>query len=112
MVNGARGEVAFELDGKSYCLCLTMGALAEIETALGAGSLNDLDAKLKAPRAEDLIAILHALMKGGGETLTREEVLDLPMQVADVSAAIAAAFAAAGTRAPGSQTDPQSGPQT
>ncbi len=100
MTNGARGEVTLELGDKSYCLCLTMGALAEIETALEASSLTDLDARLKAPRADDLIAILHALFKGGGEELSLEQVKALPMEVAQVTRAIGAAFNAAGAQDP------------
>jgi len=39
LVNARRGEVAARLDGKDYRLCLTLGGLAELETALGAGDL-------------------------------------------------------------------------
>ncbi|MBN4046382.1 gene transfer agent family protein [bacterium AH-315-P15] len=99
MVNAARGEVALELGGRAYCLCLTMGALAEIETALGAKDLNDMDARLKAVRAEDLVQILHALMKGGGESLSLEETRALPLNVMATTAAIGQAFQAAGVRA-------------
>ena len=34
-INGARGEIKVMIDGSPYRLCLTLGALAEIETALG-----------------------------------------------------------------------------
>jgi len=35
MVNRHRGEIEATLDGKSYWLCLTLGALAELEHAFG-----------------------------------------------------------------------------
>lgn len=40
MTNRRRGEVAVELGGKRYTLCLTLGALAELEEAFGAGDLS------------------------------------------------------------------------
>ena len=35
MSNAHRGEIEAEFDGKCYCLCLTLGALAELEHAFG-----------------------------------------------------------------------------
>ena len=35
MVNTHRGEIEAVLDGKTYRLCLTLGALAELEHAFG-----------------------------------------------------------------------------
>jgi len=96
MVNAARGEVALELGGQSYCLCLTMGALAEIETALGAESLNDLDDRLRNLRAESLVRIIHALLKGGGESLSLDDVRALPLNIAEATTAIGQAFRATG----------------
>lgn len=42
MANRARGEARLEIEGRERVLCLTLGALAEIETALGCGSMQDL----------------------------------------------------------------------
>ncbi len=39
MVNRHRGEIAAELGGETYTLCLTLGALAEIEHAYGGEDL-------------------------------------------------------------------------
>ncbi len=100
MVNSARGEVALELDGRRYCLCLTLGALAEIETALGAASLNDLDVKLQSLSTTQLTEIVFALMRGGGEDITLDDLANLPLNMGDLSAAVAKAFAAAGASAP------------
>lgn len=42
MANPQRGEVAAVLDGEERVLCLTLGALAELEARLGAGDLAGL----------------------------------------------------------------------
>ena len=96
MVNEVRGEVALELGGRQYCLCLTMGALAEIENGLNASSLDELDSRLSVVSASDLVMIIHALLKGGGETLTREETSNLPLDIAAMTTAVGQAFRAAG----------------
>ena len=41
-VNRRRGEVAAELDGQDYRLCLTLGALAELEATYAADDLGAL----------------------------------------------------------------------
>ncbi|MBI1239060.1 MAG: gene transfer agent family protein [Alphaproteobacteria bacterium] len=96
MANGARGETRIEIAGRSYRLCLTLGALAEIETAFGAGSLGALDERLGNPGARDVIAILAALLRGGGEAVSDEDVAAMPLSMREAASAIAAAFAAAG----------------
>ena len=65
-MNPQRGEIALEIEGETYTLCLTLGALAEIEGALGCESLKDLTARLKAISARDLSLLLAALLRGGG----------------------------------------------
>ena len=40
--NRRRGEISAELDGKEYRLCLTLGALAELEAAYAADDLGAL----------------------------------------------------------------------
>ena len=59
--NGVRGEVIATLAGADRRLCLTLGALAEIETALGCDGLTALaDAVTEAPldprQAADAVA--------------------------------------------------------
>ena len=46
-MNGARGEVTLCIDGCEHTLCLTLGALAEIETAFGCSSLSELQARMR-----------------------------------------------------------------
>lgn len=68
MVNPHRGEVSLEIDGEVRVLRLSLGALAELETALEAGSLLDLVERFESGRfrAQDLVALLAAGLKGAG----------------------------------------------
>lgn len=96
MINAARGEVRLRLADRDYRLCLTLGALAEIEHALGLDDLTALDARLTKPSARDLIRILTALLRGGGEGLSEAEVEALPLDARAMADAVGRAFAAAG----------------
>lgn len=66
-VNRARGEVALSIDGEERRLCLTLGALAELESALNAPGLEALAVRLRSLSALDLVIVLAALLRGGGE---------------------------------------------
>lgn len=76
MPNHHRGEIAAELGGRTYTLCLTLGALAELEAAFGADDLLALAARFETGRlsARDAIRILGAGLRGGGNALTDEDV--------------------------------------
>ena len=65
--NGRRGEVEAIIDGERRILCLTLGALAEIETAFGVDNIGDLAGRLARGRigAATIIAILAAALRGG-----------------------------------------------
>jgi hypothetical protein len=65
--NGARGEVTVVLAGAERTLCLTLGALAEIEAGLGLTSVSELAGRMQAVSAADLVVVLAALLRGGGE---------------------------------------------
>ena len=88
--NGARGEAVVTLDGAPRRLCLTLGALAEIETGLGVDGLAAVAERMKALSAKDLMVVLAALMRGGGETTPDVAAVD-PRAAAQ---AVARAFAA------------------
>ena len=90
--NRARGEVMRPLAGEPRRLCLNLGALAEIETALGLGSASDLSGRLRSPKARDLIVVLQALLRGGGEAAFAEALPTQAVDPAEAVAAIAAAF--------------------
>lgn len=91
MANRRRGEVPLELGGRRYTLCLTLGALADLEDSLRAGDLAGLAGRLGAgrPRTGDLIALLGAALRGGGHDLSDGDVRHLPL-AGDMDALMAA----------------------
>ena len=80
MANLHRGEICADFGGRAYTLCLTLGALAELEAAFGAGDLMALAVRFESGRlsARDVMRILGAGLRGGGNALTDEEVAALP----------------------------------
>ena len=95
MANRIRGEVPLTLGGRRYTLCLTLGALAELEAALQAGDLAGV------------------ALRGGGHDLDDAAVARLPLAggLDAVSAALGDVLAAAfgelpGGEAPGSANPP------
>ncbi len=74
--NLRRGEIAAQLDGRERRLCLTLGALAELEAAFAADDLNALVERFSAGRfaASDIVRILGAGLRGAGEDVSDEEV--------------------------------------
>jgi hypothetical protein len=99
-MNSLRGEVAFEIEGEPHTLCLTLGALAEIESGLALTSLLELEARLKAPRVKDLAIVLSALLRGGGHDLQSDALLSRSVDLTRAAEAIGEAFAAAGLAKP------------
>ncbi len=94
-VNGVRGEVRATLGGSERRLCLTLGALAEIESGLGVAGVEALAARLRALSAADLSVVLAALLRGGGEGEAADGLARAPVTPAEAAAAVARAFAAA-----------------
>lgn len=76
MANRHRGEIEAEFGGKRYTLCLTLGALAELEQAFGASDLVDLTRRFETGRlaARDLIAVIGCGLRGAGSPLGNDEV--------------------------------------
>jgi hypothetical protein len=76
MVNRHRGEIEAVLDGKPHKLCLTLGALAELEDAFGAEDMLALAARFESGRlrARDAIRIIAAGLRGGGADLDENRV--------------------------------------
>ena len=68
MANPWAGEVALTIDGERHVLKLTLGALAELEASLEAGSLVDLVERFEggAFRSRDVLALIVAGLRGGG----------------------------------------------
>lgn len=67
MGNPWAGEVSLVIDGQAYALRLTLGALAELETTLEAGSLVEIVQRFETGSysSRDVLAILKAGLKGG-----------------------------------------------
>ena len=95
-VNGARGEVSAAIAGTPRRLCLTLGALAEIETAFGTDGWEALSERLRKLSPSDLITVLAALLRGGGEGETAKALSSLAVDFREAAKAVAAAFEAAG----------------
>ena len=95
-MNTIRGQVSLTLEGQSFPLCLTLGALAEIEAGLKLDRLSDIDARLKQPCVEDLIIVLCALIRGGGADMSDADLRQMSVNFSDVASAISNTFAAAG----------------
>jgi hypothetical protein len=93
--NGARGEVLAVLAGTERRLCLTLGALAEIETGLGLEGLSGLAERMRALSARDLTVVLAALLRGGGERALADELDRAGVDPREAAEAVAKAFAAA-----------------
>jgi hypothetical protein len=76
MANRHRGEIAARLDGRERTLCLTLGALAELEAAFGADDLVALARRFEsgALSARDIIRILGCGLRGAGEAASDEDV--------------------------------------
>ncbi len=81
MANRRRGEVPLTLGSERYTLCLTLGALAELEDAFATGDLAGLAARFESGRlsAHDLIVLLGAALRGGGHALDDAAVAALPL---------------------------------
>jgi hypothetical protein len=79
MANLHRGEIAAELGGRQLTLCLTLGALAELEAAFGAGDLVGLAERFESGRfsARDAIRLIGAGLRGAGHDIADEEVARL-----------------------------------
>ncbi|KQP48102.1 hypothetical protein ASF31_01825 [Brevundimonas sp. Leaf280] len=90
-MNGVRGEMLVEIGGERRRVCLTLGALAEIETGLGVDGLAAVAERMKTLSARDLMVVLAAVLRGGGETEPDVAAVD-PREAA---VAVAQAFAAA-----------------
>lgn len=94
MANTHRGEIDAELDGASHRLCLTLGALAELEAAFGDEDMLGLATRFESGRlsARDCIRIIGCGLRGAGHEITDKEVA--AMQAAGGAAGFVAIVAA------------------
>ncbi len=79
MANLHRGEIEAILDGRPMTLCLTLGALAELEAAFGDEDMLALANRFASGRlsARDAIRILGAGLRGAGHDLADGDVARL-----------------------------------
>lgn len=76
MANSRRGEIDAVIDGKSYTLCLTLGALAELESGFGASDLVALASRFEERRlsTRDILRIIGCGLRGAGNDVSDEDV--------------------------------------
>ncbi|MGL4324318.1 MAG: gene transfer agent family protein [Beijerinckiaceae bacterium] len=97
MSNKRRGEIHTVLAGQPWRFCLTLGALAEIESHFGVNGLASLGERLTQGNisAHDLVAIAAAAARGGGMSVADSDVAQLPSAaaLADITQIVAQLFA-------------------
>jgi hypothetical protein len=114
MPNPHRGEIAATLDGKPLTLCLTLGALVELELAFGDDDMLGLAQRFGHGRlsARDAVRIIGAGLRGAGNQVTDEAVARMQCEdgaagfVDIVARLLAATF---GGAAPGSMAKAHDG---
>ena len=82
MANAQRGEICAVFEGEERVLCLTLGALAELESVFGVEDLGALAAYFAAGRlkAKDLVRVIGAGLRGGGNLFPDEEVAGMNIE--------------------------------
>ena len=106
MPNPHRGEIEARLDGAPYRLCLTLGALAELEHAFGDTDMLALAERFQSGRlsARDAQRIIAAGLRGAGHDIADEAVARMQADggaagfVDIVARLLAATFGGAGVR--------------
>ena len=76
MANRYRGEIDAVLGGRRWTLCLTLGALAELEAAFEAEDLAALAERFGSGRlkARDAIKVIAAGLRGAGHEVDEDAV--------------------------------------
>jgi hypothetical protein len=82
MANRHRGEIEVELGDRRWTLCLTLGALAELESAYGDEDLLSLAERFErgAIGSRDAIRIIGAGLRGAGNEVRDAEVAALTVE--------------------------------
>lgn len=110
MANRRRGEVAATFDCRPYTLCLTLGALAELEDAFAVQDLMALGERFLSGRlsADDLVKLVGAGLRGGGHAVSDDDLrswpaASVPEMAAAAASLLAATFGDASPNPPGPQ---------
>jgi len=71
MHNKYRGEISARLDGRDYRLCLSLGALAELEAMFGEDDMIALACRFESGRLKacDAIRVIGAGLRGAGNDI-------------------------------------------
>lgn len=93
--NRARGEVLLLVDGRQHKLCVTLGALAELEAAFDAVSLAELGERLGHLTAADLLTVLSVLTAGGGAGIEVAALAQAQIDPREAAIAVGEAFSMA-----------------
>lgn len=82
MANRHRGEIEAVLNGTPRKLVLTLGALAELESAFGGEDLLALATRFETGHlsANDAIRVIGAGLRGAGESVSDAEVAQMTAQ--------------------------------
>lgn len=93
MGNPYAGEVTLVIDGRAHVMRLTLGALAELEESLGAGSLMALIQRFEDAQfsTRDVLALIVAGLRGGGWQGRAADLLQARIEGGPVAASRAAA---------------------
>jgi len=108
MNNPWSGVVSLEIDGVERPMSLTLGALAELETTLGDSTLVALVERFEsgAFSSRDVMALILAGLRGGGWSVTQDDLLSAEIKGGLVGATkataqlLARAFLMPGERTP------------
>ena len=102
MPNSWAGEVAVVIDGVAHDCKLTLGALAELESGLGEGSVVDLIRRFEGAdfSSADVLAVVIAGLRGGGWQGAAADLMTAEIAGGPVAAAKAAALMLARAFAP------------
>lgn len=93
MDNPWSGTVTLSVDGQKRPMCLTLGALAELEAALGEDTLVALVERFESGgfSSRDVLALIVAGLRGGGWNITPADLLAAEIEGGPMQAAQAAA---------------------
>lgn len=97
MGNPWAGEVELVIDGSPHVLKLTLGALAELESQLGTGTLVELVERFETSKfsTQDVLRLIVAGLRGGGWSGCAADLLSADIDGGPVAASRAAAEALA-----------------
>lgn len=80
--NRVRGEIEAVINGERRILCMTLGALAELETAFSVDTIGDLATRFSGGRigTRDVMAIIAAGLRGGGNVIEDGDLDDMRVE--------------------------------